>query len=395
MPRFVPSIGRRPEIRLLADLIALPSVNPAFLPPNDPRTGEARMAEHLASLAKRAGLTVEFQEVAPGRQNILARLTPSGPVKHRILLAPHLDTVGEPNLTPQLVPRIAHGRIYGRGACDTKGCVAAMFQALLEVATSGPRPTDTELVFVGLVDEENGQLGSRTYAKRAQRRPNREDLRADLALVGEPTRLEVVTAHKGDIWLQLRTRGLAAHGATPHLGKNAITEMARAVLALEGDYAAELRRRPSHPLLGRPTINVGSIRGGTQPNIVPAECEVSLDRRFLPQETPLGVRREIQTVLRRAGVRAKFVDLRGDPCSALETDPTLPLVRQLLKAAGRRRVRGVDYFCDAAPLAAGGIPAVVFGPGNIAQAHTSEEWIELHQMEAAVAVLVRFLRRQP
>ena len=383
-----------PVAGLLSELIALPSVNPAFLPAGDRRTGEAGVAAHLTELGQRAGLSVERQVVTPGRENLIVRLTPAGPARQRILLTPHLDTIGEPNLDPQLKPRTADGRIYGRGACDTKGCVAAMFQALLDVAASGSRPAGTELVFVGFVDEENAQLGSRFYADQARQGSQADALRADLAIVGEPTRLEVVSAHKGDVWLRLRTHGVAAHGATPHLGTNAVTAMARAVLALEVDYAAELRQRPAHPLLGRPTINVGAIRGGTQPNVVPALCEVDLDRRFLPGETSAGVQREIQTVLRRAGVRAEFVDLRSAPCAALETDPSLPLVQKFLKAAGRRRTRGVHYFCDAAPLAAAGIPAIVFGPGDIAQAHTSEEWIDVGQLEAARASLVTFLRAQ-
>ena len=381
--------------RLLSDLIALPSVNPAFLAPGDPRTGEARVAAHLEGLARPAGLEVERQAVAPGRDNLLVRLLPSGKIRHRILLGPHLDTIGEPNLDAQLKPRLIEGRLHGRGACDTKGCVATLFQAVLDVAASGARPAHTEIVFVGFVDEENAQLGSRFYADLARKPRHRADLHADLAVVGEPTRLEVVSAHKGDVWLRLRTRGIAAHGATPHLGRNAVAAMARAVLALEVDYAEELRRRPAHPLLGRPTINVGAIRGGTQPNVVPALCEVDIDRRFLPGETPAGVQREIQAALRRAKVSAEFVDLRSAPCPSLETDPTLPLVRAFLKAAGQRRTRGVHYFCDAASLAAAGIPSIVFGPGDIAQAHTSDEWIEVAQMESARRSLVEFLRAQP
>lgn len=398
MPRS-PSSGRSaansPVARLLSDLIAVPSVNPAFLPAGDPRVGEARMVAELSERAIRAGLSVERQSVAAGRDNLVVRLTPAGKVRHRILLAPHLDTVGEPHLDPQLQPRFAAGRLFGRGACDTKGSVAAMFQALLDVAASGLRPAATELVFVGMVDEENFQLGSRHYAALSKKRGQAVQYRADLAIVGEPTRLEVVSAHKGDLWLQLRTRGVAAHGATPHLGRNAVTEMARVVLALEGDYAQELHRRRPHPLLGRPTINVGAICGGTQPNIVPAACEISIDRRFLPGETPTSVSREIQAVLRRAGVKAEFVDLRGYPCAALETDPALPRVGQFLSAAGKTRTQGVHYFCDAAPLAAAGIPAIVFGPGDIAQAHTTEEWIAVDQLEAATKILVTFLRNQP
>lgn len=369
--------------RLLRELIAIPSVNPAFLPAGDPRTGEAAMADFLSGVARQAGLEVHLQPVAPGRANLIARLVPQGPVRQRILLAPHLDTVGLPALDALLKPRVVRGRLHGRGACDTKGCVAAMMNAACAVARSGNRPRETEIVFLGLVDEENGQLGSRHYARHGSR--------ADLAIVGEPTRLEVVSAHKGDVWLELRTRGRSAHGATPHLGRNAVLGMARVVEALETTYAAQLKRR-SHPLLGSPTVNVGSIRGGTQPNIVPEECMITVDRRTLPGETEATVRREIRAVLEAAGLAAQFTNLRLEACPALETDPNRPLVQALCRAAARRRTVGVHYFCDAAPLAEGGTPAVVFGPGDIAQAHTRDEWISLDSLDRGTAILERFLR---
>lgn len=378
--------ARSAPVQRLLDLIAIPSVNPAFLPAGDVRAGEAQAGQFVAELGRRAGLTPEFQDVAPGRRNVLLRLVPSGSVRQRVLLAPHLDTVGFPELDTLLRPRLAGGRIHGRGACDTKGCVSAMLSALLAVATSGRRPAATELVFLGLVDEENGQLGSRHYA--------RHGTRGDLAIVGEPTRLEVVTAHKGDVWLQLKTAGRSAHGATPQLGRNAVHAMARVVEALETDYRAELNRR-THPLLGSPTINVGSIRGGTQPNIVPNECVISIDRRTLPGETEAGVRREITRLLRAKKLKATFDNLRLSPCHALETDAGLPLVRELCRAAGRKRTVGVHYFCDAAPLAEGGTPSVVFGPGDIAQAHTSDEWISVASLERGTAMLEKFLRGLP
>lgn len=373
-----------PVARLLQDLIAIPSVNPAFLPAGDPRTGEQRMAEFVAGIARRAGLAVEFQSVAPDRPNVLARLTPPGRIRQRLLLAPHLDTVGLPALDQLLKPRFAKGRIHGRGACDTKGCVAAMLSAVMAVAKSGRRPVETEIVFLGLVDEENGQIGSRHYAKHGDG--------GDLAIVGEPTRLEVITAHKGDVWLQLKTSGRSAHGATPHLGRNAVHAMARVVEVLETDYRKELNRR-SHPLLGAPTINVGAIRGGTQPNIVPNECVISIDRRTLPGETEAGVKREITALLRRHGLKATFENLRLSPCHPLETDPTLPLVQSLCAVARRKRTLGVHYFCDAAPLAEGGTPAIVFGPGDIAQAHTSDEWISVASLERGTRILEKFLRQ--
>ncbi len=260
--------------KLLRELIALPSVNPAFLPDGDARAGEQRMADFLAASAASAGLDVEFHSVLPGRRNVLARLCPRGKVRRRVVLAPHLDTVN--GVESQFVPRVKGGRLFGRGTCDTKGSVAAMFDALREFALSKQRPHETEIVFAGLVDEENGQGGSRALAA--------SGFKAGLAIVGEPTRLQVVTAHKGSLWLRLETHGKAAHGAEPELGRNAVHEMAQIVHLLETEYATQLRRR-SHPFLGRPTVSVGMIAGGTQANIVPDQCSITIDRRTLPVPT--------------------------------------------------------------------------------------------------------------
>jgi succinyl-diaminopimelate desuccinylase len=371
--------------RLLRELIALPSVNPAFLPAGDPRAGEQRVADFLAATAARTGLSVEFQPVIPGRANLIARLSPAGRVRQRIVLAPHMDTVGVTS-DASFQPMLRNGRLHGRGACDTKGSIAAMLGAIARVTRSRSRPQETEIVLAALVDEENAQSGSHALA--------RSGLRANLAIVGEPTRLKVVTAHKGDLWLRFETRGRAAHGATPHLGRNAVHEMARVADLLETRYAAQLRRR-RHPLLGPGTINVGVLRGGVQPNIVPDHCELLADRRTLPGETEAGVRREITALLRRHGLKAAIADSRGNPCYPLETDPCLPLVRQFMRAAGQRAPVGVDFFCDASVLSAGGIPSVVFGPGNIAQAHTVDEWISVRELEAATDLLTRFLSEQP
>ena len=371
--------------QLLGDLIALPSVNPAVLPTGHPRAGEQRIAGFLAATAGIGGLDVELREVLPGRPNVLARLRPSRAPRHRVVLAPHLDTIGAES-DALFQPRRKHGRLHGRGACDTKGSVAAMLTALTGVARSGRRPQQTEIVFAGLVDEENGQSGSRALVA--------SGFTADLAIVGEPTNLEVVTAHKGDLWLQLETRGRAAHGSRPDLGDNAVHTMARIVDLLQTTYAMALRRR-RHSLLGRATVNVGTICGGAQPNIVPDRCVIGLDRRTLPGETDAGVRREILDLLKRRRLRARMLNLRGAPCPPMETDARRPLVRQLLALVGQRRGLGVHYFCDAAVLSGGGIPSVVFGPGDIAQAHTADEWISLRQLEDAVALLAAFLHALP
>jgi len=391
--------------KLLAELIALPSVNSAFAPSDgasarqarlrQSRYGEKNVADFLASVAARAGLDVEFQKVLPGRSNLIVRLLPRNKARRTILLAPHLDTIGADE--SQFVPRRKNGRLHGRGACDTKGSVAAMLTALCELAGAKSRPGETAIIFTGLIDEEHAQAGSRALVAQAFRLqvPNGRDARATtLAIVGEPTRLQVVTAHKGSLWLQLETRGRAAHGATPQLGQNAIHAMARIVNALETDYAARLRKR-KHPLLGRATVNTGTICGGAQPNIVPDCCAITIDRRTLPGETEAGVRREIAAFLRSKDLSAKISSLKLAPAPPLETNPKLPIVRQFLRSIGQSRPAGVDYFCDAAVLAGAGIPSVVFGPGDIAQAHTADEWISLASLERGKNLLLNFLKSLP
>jgi acetylornithine deacetylase/succinyl-diaminopimelate desuccinylase-like protein len=371
--------------KLLADLIALPSVNPAFLPPRHPDGGEERVAAHLAALGARAGLDIEFQKIASARRNLLARLRPAGKIRQTVLLAPHLDTVNVAQ-SGQFTPLTRGGRMSGRGACDTKGSVAAFFTALCDLARSDERPAGTEIVFVGLADEEHGQSGSRFLADTR--------FEADLAIVGEPTRLRLATAHKGSVWLEIETRGAAAHGATPWFGRNAVHGMARIVDALETDFAALLRKR-RHPLLGHGSVSVGTISGGTQTNIVPDRCVIGVDRRTLPGESEAATRREVTAFLRSRKLDAKVSNVKLKPCFPLETDERLPLVRQFLWSLGRRRPEGLHYFCDAAVLARGGIPSVVFGPGDIAQAHTADEWIELDQVERARVMLLAFLKSLP
>jgi acetylornithine deacetylase/succinyl-diaminopimelate desuccinylase-like protein len=391
--------------KLLAELIALPSVNPAFLPQDaagprgraasddqqvvptnapHPFAGEKRVADFLATVAARAGLEVEFQKVLPGRSNLIARLLPRNKIRRIILLAPHLDTVGADGT--KFIPQRKNGRLYGRGACDTKGSVAAMLSALCELADAQSRPLETEIIFAGLIDEEHAQAGSRALAK--------SKCKADLAIVGEPTKLQVVTAHKGSLWLEMETRGQAAHGATPQFGKNAIHEMARIVDLLETVYAAQLRKR-KHPLLGTVTVNVGTISGGTQPNIVPDCCKITVDRRTLPGETEAGVKREIKKFLRAKNLSAHMTDNKLAPTLPLETNHKLPLVQKFLKSVGQSKPLGVHFFCDAAVLSAGGIPSVVFGPGDVAQAHTADEWISLAELERGKDLILQFLKSLP
>jgi acetylornithine deacetylase/succinyl-diaminopimelate desuccinylase family protein len=372
--------------KLLRALVALPSVNPAFLPAGHKQAGEQNIAEFLATVGARAGLDVDLEPVQEGRPNLIARLAPGGAVRQRILLAPHLDTVPAA-VNTQFEPVTKQGRLHGRGACDTKGSIAAMFSAMCELAHGDRRPKETELIFAGVADEEHGQAGSRALVA--------SGLKADLAIVGEPTKLSVVTAHKGNLWIRLETQGKAAHGATPQLGRNAAHAMAPVIEVMEMDYRAQLAKRAKHPLLGPPTSSVGVIRGGTQPNIVPDQCHIEIDRRTLPGETEESVRAEITGLLRARKLKAEFSFIKAAPCNAMETDVKLPFVQQLMRSVGQSKPLGAHYFCDAAVLSAGGISSVVFGPGDIAQAHTADEWIELEQLERARRMLVEFLRSLP
>ena len=376
-----------PAEKLLRELIALPSVNPAFLPPGDARAGEQRVADFLAATAATAGLDVAFHPVATGRSNLLLRLSPPK-VRRRVVLAPHMDTVGHAGMSESLFQPVRRGeRLFGRGACDTKGSIAAMLTALIRVANSAARPGETEIVLAALVDEESGQSGSRALVQ--------DGFRADLAIIGEPTQLRVITAHKGDLWLTLRTRGRAAHGSRPELGRNAVHAMARVVDWLETDYARHLARQ-SHPLLGPATVNVGAIRGGTQPNIVPDACEISVDRRTIPGESDAGVMRELRSLLRARGFAVEISDDKSTaPCPPMETDPSLPLVQAFMQAARQKAPLGVRFFSDAAVFAHAGTPAVLFGPGDIAQAHTADEWISLRSLERGTDLLTRFLSGLP
>ena len=375
-----------PVQRLLRELVARPSINPTFLEDRPDLTGEERVAGFLEDLARAEGIEVSRQSVLPGRKNLIARLKPVGKIRSRVMLTPHLDVVPAPE--KDFTPRVRNGKMYGRGTCDTKGSVAAFFSAFLDLARKkGNRPKETEILFVGLVDEEFGQAGSRTLAQKGPK--------GDLAIAGEPTGLQVVTAHKGNLWLQLKTKGKSAHGSTPHHGKNAIRAITPILDFLFNDYPKFLESK-THPLLGSPSVSVGKIRGGSQPNVVPDGCIIDLDRRTIPGETEASVKKELTLAFKKRGIPLpEFSKSRSVPCLPLDTDPDLPFCQSFLRAANRRKPKGVPYFTDASPIATGGTPSLVFGPGNIAQAHSTDEWVEVEQVDRAYSIVSKFLNSLP
>lgn len=365
-----------PVLELLCELVALPSVNPGAGEP-DELHGESRVVRYIADWLSARKLDYELQEVLPGRHNLLTRLEGgSGP---SLVFEAHTDTVGVQNMDiPPFSPTLQDGRIYGRGACDCKASLAAMLWALTEIAATGAPPGT--LTFVAACDEE--------YRYRGVKQLVESGFRADGAIVGEPTQLQLVIAHKGALRAKISTKGRAAHSSQPEQGENAIFYMAEVLKALQ-EYAQSLRRRPSHPLLGSPTLSVGQIVGGLAPNVVPDYCEINIDRRVLPAEDLPQVEAEIRQWLEKhAPVPWEMEIILADV--GLESRPDSPLVtscRNALKRLGFcSDVVGVPFGTDASKFAHSGTPAVVFGPGNIAHAHTAVEWIETQQVEQAAEV---------
>lgn len=392
-------------IETLRRLVAIPSVNPMGGPADGPDFLEARLTEHLEGLLQGLGLPCQRQTVAPGRDNLVARLE-GDPTPKRggsvLLLEAHQDTVPVHGMTiPPFSPEVRAGRLYGRGACDVKGGMAAMICALARLAEELPRPRPT-LYFAATVNEEHGFTGAAALADCWSTGPNEVFVRKpDAAIVAEPTELDVVVAHKGVVRWRCHARGRAAHSAQPEQGENAIYRMGRAIGLLE-QYAGEtVGTLASHPLCGRPTLSVGLIHGGTSVNTVPDRCTIEIDRRLVPGEKPLDAWRHAVDYL--AGNVSEAARLEHEP-PFLQAAPLVEPAGGALAAelggvaaevAGRGRPIGVPYATNAACYAGAGVPAVVFGPGSICQAHTADEWIALEQVELAAEILVRAVRAFP
>lgn len=389
------AIDRSEIEKVLRDLVSIPSVNPAF--PGG--TGEGAVREYLEGRLSRAGIPYELQQAAPGRSNVIGVLAARSPGP-ALLLEAHMDTVQATGMTiDPFTPRLSGGRLHGRGACDTKGSLAAMIVAMEALARSGePPPLAVHLAAV--VDEEHGYRG--VSALVASLAASGRSYAA--AIVGEPTSLGRIVAHKGCVRFRIVARGVAGHSSAPESGANAIDGM-RAVLGLLEDRIGSGFKGRAHPLVGPPTHCVSLIKGGEAPNTIPAECSVTVDRRTIPGEDPLAAWLEYKVALEgdlslpdgiAVAVEEPFlVDY------AMEGSVGSPLARRLgdavLRATGGRigaeSPRGAAYGTDASKLALAGIPSVVFGPGDIGNAHAPDEWVALDEVEAASAALVDFVSR--
>lgn len=383
---------------LLKELIAIPSVNPMGRDLHGPEYLETRVSEYLGTIFDRLAVPWEQHMVLPGRANLIARFDgdPNGPT---ILLDAHQDTVPVDGMTiDPFDPVERDGRIYGRGASDVKGGLAAMLAAFARLALEQPAGAAT-VIMSCTCDEEQLVRGVCDLVKLWTDDSRGVTLlanRPDYAIVAEPTELDVVVAHRGATRWKIRTAGRACHSSKPSAGVNAIYRMAKVLNALE-EFATHLEETITpHPLCGPATLSVGIITGGSSVNTVPDECLIELDRRCIPGEDGRAIIEDARAFLaERLDFEFEFLppwiiahtlsdDTNGDLSQALLT--------QIAKVAGEHKAMGVPYGTHASRISEAGVPSVVFGPGSIAQAHTKDEWIAIDQLEAATEVYYNFCR---
>ncbi len=365
--------------KILERLVRIPS----------PTGRERDAAEAVAEWCEEAGLEVTMQEVEPSRHNVIARWSVGrGP---RLLLTGHLDTVpvGDGWSRDPFGAEVANGRLYGRGACDMKGGLAAMLGAVIDLRARGEEPAG-DVVLAAVVGEEEDSAGTRALVA--------DGVEADWAVLSEPTGMQLVLANRGLMNYRLIVKGASAHASSPTQGRNAVVAAARIVLELEA-LAEELAARP-HPLFGPPNLTVGTIHGGTRPYVVPDRCEVEVDRRVNPGETREDVVDELLTAIGRVRHAHPWLEvelLAGADYLAFEVPEEHELARLVVTAMVRcglpRRISAWRAASDAGFLVhTAGIPCVLFGPGDIEQAaHRPDEWIDLADLEVAQQVFERLL----
>lgn len=371
--------SRHDARKILRELVALPSVHPEA-DPGGTVPGEAAMAAGVADLLRGLGADVAVQQLAPGRPTVVGVFEPARPARATVAFAPHLDTVGVRGMTvPPFKLTARGGRLYGRGACDTKGPTAALLAAFGKwTRSAAARNGDIRWVMAATAGEEQGSLGAQALV--------RNGFRADFAVALEPTDLRVVHAAKGILRVWIEVPGKAAHGARPERGVNAVYRALPLLQALKDELAPALAAK-RHPVLGGCSLNLGIVQGGGEMNLVPALCRLGLDIRVHPGFPGEAVLRLLRATVARLAPRAQIVLHREGP--SFVTARREPWARAL-RAAGRGWA-AADWFCDANIFAGHGIPAVAFGPGSIAQAHTKDEFIVAREMDAGTAAFLGFM----
>lgn len=364
-------------VELTRELVRIDTINP--------QSPERPCAERAGKLLQDAGYAVTMHEFAPGRASLIARREGGG--LPPLCFAGHLDTVplgAAPWTRDPFGGEIDAGKLYGRGSSDMKSGVAAIVEAALRLARTPLRKAGLTVVLVA--GEETGCEGAAHLAKV----PGALG-RASALVVGEPTGNKTVIGHKGALWLRARTRGVTAHGSMPQLGVNAVIKAARAVL----DLAFFKFEVPADPLLGNPTLNVGTIHGGLNVNSVPDEAEIGIDIRTIPAQKHAELRQRLQAALGPDVELTPIVDLEG-----VRTAEKDPFVQQVLEIAssvsGEKQEPGTaTYFTDASVLtpAYGGVPTVVLGPGEMALCHQTDEHCRVDRIEQAVEIYAQLARK--
>ena len=367
-------------------MIAIPSVNP--MRANSGESVEREMGNFVASILTRARIDCERQSVAQGRDNVIGIVHPTRADANGLMLNSHMDTVPVDNMAiDPFDPVVENGRVFGRGSCDAKASIAAMLSAVIDYANQSER--SSRVVFAAMADEEFAFSGAWKLIEKSWA--------VSACVVGEPTLLRRVIAHKGIVRWRIGVQGVSAHGATPELGRSAIYDGARVALALE-EYAQRLAQRESHPMLGHPTLNVGKVNGGQSVNIVPDKCVFELERRLLPGEDGRQAMQECEEFLcARLGQAVQFAvedPYLVDP--PMETAANAQIVSALARSQQatlgcEREVAGANYGTDGSKLARAGIETVVCGPGDIAQAHTANEFVAVEQVELATRMYGQLL----
>ena len=374
-------------IPLLQSLIQIPSVNPdSAKNQRDNILGEKKMAGHVADYLKAIGYTVTLEEVQPHRPNVIARAPyekNSLDPRPRILLGPHLDTVTVEGMTIEpFSGEIRDGKIWGRGASDTKGPMAAMLQALSncqDILAKLPVAVD----FIGFMGEEAYQHGSKDFAEKYA-----TDYK--FALVGEPTSLQIVHTTKGSLWATIRAEGKAAHASQPELGENAILKLTRALHLLDSDFSKELATY-THHILGKTSLNIGTINGGSIPNIVPEKASAQLDIRTTPSIFEQGGALSLLEAF-IAQHQLPLTISASDENPPMDIPVDCPWIKQMQTANSESKLVGAPWFSDAAHLSHQGLHAICIGPGSIEQAHTKDEFISIEDLESGVTYFEQFIR---
>lgn len=343
----------------------------------------------LYNFFKNEGIDVELQDVCNERYNVIAKIPGNGTGKS-IMLNGHIDTIPPYDMPNALVPKQVDGKIYGRGAVDMLGAVASMVYTLVYIKRAGVQLSG-DVFFTGVVGEEHGSPGTWHLVN--------SGITADYGIVGEPTMMEAAVAHKGIEWLDVHFKGKSTHGSVPEKGINAIQHASQFIQMVMNELIPTLNNR-KHSILGRSTINIGQISGGARPTAVPEHCVISLDRRWIPGESGKGVIEELNQILEKlkqndAQVHAYIEQLPStaqSPHDAFENSSDSYIVQSLIESyenivEKKTNIIGVNYWTDAAMLHNyGNVECVVCGPGNIVQAHSSDEYIEIEQLLLATKV---------